>query len=439
MNIDLVPDSPRLLVTLGAFVLLILALLAVGRVPLGYNLRNLLVRWKTTLVTALAFTLVVAMTAGMLALVNGMNRLCQSSGHPGNVVVMSDGATDELFSNVSADVRVETLRKDVQDQIQKQGETFLASYEVYVVTNQPRPEGKTSGPSRRFVQMRGIKDPEVAARVHDIELLEGRWFDPSGKYEVVLGEGIANLLGNDLGVGRLKAGDELDLGPLQGLKKVKVAGIMRSAGSTFNSEVWARDTVVQNEFGRKNSYTTVVVRLKDPALVDAAAKLLKSGQAGTGVTVQAVPEPEYYAKLSETNQMFSVAIYFIAIVMAIGGVLGVMNTMFAAISQRTKDIGVLRLLGFSRWQVLVSFLLESLAIALVGGLVGCALGFVLNGVTMTSIVQGGGSGGKSVVLQLVVDGNIVATGLVFTLVMGLVGGLVPALSAMRLRPLESLR
>jgi ABC-type antimicrobial peptide transport system permease subunit len=439
MTPDLLPTSTRQLVILGSFALLIVALLALGRVPLGYNLRNLLVRWKTTLVTALAFTLVVFMTAGMMAVVNGMNRLCEGSGHPGNVVIMSDGATDELFSNVSAEVRVETLAKDVQDQIQKHGKAFLASYEVYVVTNQARPEGASGGPSRRFVQMRGLKDPEIAARVHDIDLLEGRWFDPSGKYEVVLGEGIAGVLGHDLGRGPLRPGDELDLGPLRGIKKVTVAGIMRSAGSTFNSEVWARDTVVQNEFGRKNSYTTVVVRARDPVLAEAAAKLLKSGKAGIGITVQAVPEPEYYAKLSETNQMFSVAILFIAVVMAIGGVLGVMNTMFAAISQRTKDIGVLRLLGYTRGQVLVSFLLESLVIALAGGLVGCALAFLLNGITMTSIVQGGGSGGKSVVLQLLVDGNIAATGLVFTLAMGLIGGLLPALSAMRLRPLESLR
>jgi ABC-type antimicrobial peptide transport system permease subunit len=439
MIIDLVPTSSGLLVILGGFALLILMLLAVGRVPLGYNLRNLLVRWKTTLVTALAFTLVVFMTAGMLAVVNGMNRLCAGSGHPGNVVVMSDGATDELFSNVSADVRVETLAQDVQNQIEKHGKDFLASYEVYVVTNQPRPEGSASGPSRRFVQMRGLKDPEIAARVHDIQLLEGRWFDPRGKYEVVLGEGIADVLARDLGLEALRPGDQIDLGPLQGIKKVTVAGIMRSAGSTFNSEVWARDTVVQNEFGRKNSYSTIVVRTKDAEIARAAAEVLKSGKAGTSVTVQALPEPEYYEKLSETNQMFSVAIYFIACFMAIGGVLGVMNTMFAAISQRTKDIGVLRLLGYSRGHVLVSFILESLVIALVGGLVGCGLAFLLNGLTMTSIVQGGGSGGKSVVLQLVVDGNIVATGLVFTLCMGLVGGLVPAVSAMRLRPLESLR
>jgi len=118
----------------------------------------------------------------------------------------------------------------------------------------------------------------------------------------------------------------------------------------------------------------------------------------------------------------------------------VMNTMFAAISQRTKDIGMLRILGFARWQVLVSFFLETLVIALAGGLLGCALAYLFfDGATATSIVSSGQGGGKTVVLKLIVDANTVAIGVLFTLIMGALGGLVPALSAMRLRPLESLR
>ena len=125
--------------------------------------------------------------------------------------------------------------------------------------------------------------------------------------------------------------------------------------------------------------------------------------------------------------------------MSVGGIFGVMNTMFAAISQRTKDIGVLRLLGYARWQILVSFLLESLVIALVGGLLGCALGSLADGWTATSMMMGQGGGGKSVVLQLAVSADIIATGILLTLLMGLLGGLLPALSAMRLKPLEALR
>ena len=116
-----------------------------------------------------------------------------------------------------------------------------------------------------------------------------------------------------------------------------------------------------------------------------------------------------------------------------------MNTMFAAIRQRTKDIGMLRTLGFARWQILVSFLVESLLIAALGGLFGCALGYLANGVTTNSVVGTNGGGMKRVAFRMVVDDTALAAAVLFTLVMGLVGGLLPAWSAMRLKPLEALR
>ena len=120
--------------------------------------------------------------------------------------------------------------------------------------------------------------------------------------------------------------------------------------------------------------------------------------------------------------------------------MGVMNTMFAAISQRVRDIGMLRLLGFSRWRILVSFLVESLLIALLGGLVGCLIGYLFNGFRVTSIVSSGnGPAGKAVVFRIIVDWGVLGIGLMLSMMMGLVGGLIPALSAMRLKPLESLR
>jgi ABC-type antimicrobial peptide transport system permease subunit len=134
------------------------------------------------------------------------------------------------------------------------------------------------------------------------------------------------------------------------------------------------------------------------------------------------------------------AIGFVTVVMAIGGVMGVMNTMFAAVSNRVKDIGVLRLMGYSRLQVMLAFLLESLLIALVGGAVGCALGYLSNGWTATSIVSSGmGGGGKFVVLRLTVDLQTLLIGLLLALGMGLIGGAIPALSAVRLKPLDALR
>jgi ABC-type antimicrobial peptide transport system permease subunit len=250
--------------------------------------------------------------------------------------------------------------------------------------------------------------------------------------EAVLGEGVARQLAKDVHKETLAVGDLFDVGPRQW----RVVGIMKSSGSTFDSEIWAKREVVAPMFGKENFFTSLVLRTSDAAAADALVKDL--GKEFTE-SVFAQPESEYYAKLSETNKQFLFSIYFVAVIMAVGGVFAVMNTMFAAISQRTKDIGMLRLLGFTRWEVLVSFLLESLVVALIGGLLGCALGSIADGWTATSIVSGGQGGGKSVVLKLTVDADTLAIGMLFTVVMGALGGLLPALSAMRLRPLESLR
>jgi ABC-type antimicrobial peptide transport system permease subunit len=362
-------------------------------------------------------------------------------------MILAEGATDEVFSRLPP-LGPEELPQDLQQAIAKDNGKFLVSAEVYVIVNQVIAHPKPGGPFRRLVQMRGIKDPVVSAQVHRLELKEGKWLSPTGvrkvsaladgqdtAKEAVLGEGIAQVMGNDIKGEPLRPGDVISIGPHWWV----VTGIMKSEGSTYGSEVWARDTIVGETFGRKNSYSTYVARTASDAIARKAAKVLKTEKV-QGTTFQAYTEREYFEKISQTNQQFSVAIFFVAIVMAIGGALGVMNTMFAAINQRAKDIGVLRLLGYTRGQILVSFLLESVVLALLGGLLGCALGFLIEGQTASSIVSSGqGGGGKSVVLRLIVDGNILAMALLFTLAMGLVGGFFPSLSAMRLRPLESLK
>lgn len=427
--------------------ILVMALLAFGgKIPLSYNVRNLVVRWRTTLLTALAFTLVISLQTVMLGFVAGMNKLTEESGQPGNVIVLSDGALDELVSNLaygtSADIdRHPGVLRD------ERGEP-LASREVYLVVNQPLPTEPGQQQKRRFTQVRGIDDPRVAAMVHGLSLFPGgQWFSDSGvqtrgdvsgasddqAVQAVLGEGVAGQLGQDAGKERLEVGDLFDLGP----RKWVVVGIMKSSGSTFGSEIWAKRSLVGPMFG-KEAYTSVVLRTANAETArQVADDLTKNFKKAA---LQAEPETEYFSKLSETNRQFSFAIMFVAVLMAIGGVFGVMNTMFAAISGRTKDIGVLRIIGFARWQILVSFFLESLAISLAGGLLGCAIGFLSNGWTATSIVTGGqGGGGKFVVLELVVGMDTLLTGLLLALAMGALGGLLPAVSAMRQKPLESLR
>ena len=150
-------------------------------------------------------------------------------------------------------------------------------------------------------------------------------------------------------------------------------------------------------------------------------------------------ETAFFSAMTATNQQFLVASLVLCLIMSLGGVFGVMNTMFAAISQRTRDIGVLRLLGYKRWQILVSFLFESVMLAIIGGAFGCALGSLADGWTASSVVASSTGGGKFIVLRMTVDFSTLALGMLLAVVMGFVGGLIPSLSAMRLTALEALR
>jgi putative ABC transport system permease protein len=435
--------TPVVISVAAAVASVAVAVLPVAKVPLGYNLRNLQVRWKTTVVTALAFTLVIALLTIMLAFVNAMDRMTAGSAQPGNVMVLSDGATDEVISNLPQG-SVSLVEQRLQDLIEKdENGKHLFSQEVYVILNHQLPNAKPGERQRRFVQVRGLDNPVIAAKVHDITLAQGTWWSKSGvrklpsgetAYECVIGNGLATTFGKDKNQGPVGPGEVLQISG----RTWYVVGVMGETASAFGSEIWSRDIDIMTKYGRENAYSCYVFRTKDAETAKRASELVKVQAIGR--RLQGYTETEYYARLNATNAQFRVAFVFVAIIMAVGGVLGVMNTMFAAISQRAKDIGVLRLLGFTRWQILMSFLMESVLIALVGGLVGLGLGYLADGYTASSIISaGGGGGGKSVVLRLVVEPFILGVGLAFALVMGAVGGLLPSLSAMRVRPLESLR
>ncbi|HYH66385.1 MAG TPA: ABC transporter permease [Urbifossiella sp.] len=463
-------------------------LLLIGRVPLAYNFRNLVVRWRIAGLTALAFTVVVGLLVALLAFVNGMYKLNEGTGIPGNVFVLSDGATDELFSNLGygntdnafgqvvtldaegnplpAPVRVARVVKEKDGTLRRlKGNeeppagtpaAYLASKEIYFVVSQPVPMKEGEQPRRRLLNMRAVDDAAVAATVHNISLYDGgQWFTSTGVrqlptrernadgsprvrnyVECVLGEGAAGILGEDANKPRLEVGDTFQLGDLDWI----VVGIMRAEGTTFGSEVWVQNIdVVTKTFGKSGTYTTMVLRA-DPDTPEAAKALAYHLQNRyTTSKFKAFPEPEYYAELTKTNDQFLTWIVGVAMLMALGGVFGVMNTMFAAIAARIREVAVLRILGFKRWQILISFMLESLAIAAAGGLLGCAIGFAADGVEARSQLSSAGGGGKSVSLKMVVDYQTIAAGMLFTLVMGRLGGLVPALSAMRMEILDSLR
>ena len=230
---------------------------------------------------------------------------------------------------------------------------------------------------------------------------------------------------------RLDIGDRFELDSRTWL----VVGVMQSAGSTFDSEVWTKSGMIGPMFG-KETYTSVVVR------ANGAATAVKLKDYFTNrykrAAMQAQVETDYFAALSGTSQQFLYGIMVVAAIMAVGGVFGVMNTMLAAISQRTADIGVLRLLGYNRRQVLISFLLESLLIALVGGGLGSP-GLPDGRLVGRQRRRQRPRRRKIRRPKLIVDARIITSGLLLTLLMGILGGLLPAVWAVRLKPLEALR
>ncbi len=420
----------------------VLMIAVLARVPLIYNLRNLIVRWPITLLTGSAFTLVVGLLTVMLAFVNGMYRLTENSGNKENIIILGQGTQDEVFSSLgfAAVDDVENVPGIMRDEQNRP----VVSKETYVIVNQPISNPLPGRPKRRFLQVRGIETPELSGLVHRVAL-QGEWFstagvrpDPSGDptkpnlVEAVIGQGIARTLAQDEKKESLVLGDQFVIGD----RRCVVVGLMLSRGKTFDSEIWAKRDIIGKSFG-KESYTTMVLRATSGKEAKRLEDYLKN-EYGKG-SIDPMLETKYFSNLNGTNQQFLYAIIVVAAVMAVGGVFGVTNTMFAAIAQRTKDIGVMRLIGFGRAQILGSFLLESLFIAIAGGALGCLLGSLADGWTANSIVGSGQGGGKSVVLELTVDWKIIAECMLFSLVMGLIGGLVPAFSAMRMKLLDTLR
>jgi ABC-type lipoprotein release transport system permease subunit len=374
-------------------------------VPLSYSCRNLRVRWKTTLMTASGFTLVIAALVVMLAFIRGIEQACAVSGEPENVLLLAKGNSDEVMSR---------LDRAAASQAESTRGVTLASRELYMVVHHQDP--KTG--DYRFLQLRGVLP--AAFRVHTVvRVIRGEPFRPS-QSEVIIGKAVQRETG--LGVG-----DVLDVGR----KRWKVRGVFEANGSAFEAEVWADLNEVASQFRREGSYSSVVLRAADAASAEELAERLAHGR---GSSVDAMTETRYYQKQAEEAGVMKTAAWVIAWFMGVGAMFGVMNTMFAAIAQRTKDIAVLRIMGYEAGHILLSFLLEATLIAVLGGGLGLALGCATNGLTQSASV-----GARQIDFAFRIDAGIVAFAAAFVVVMGVLGGVLPALSAMRIKPLEALR
>ncbi len=381
--------------------------------PISYNFRNLIVRRTTTLMTALGIGLTVAVLLADLALVNGLRDAFRSTGDPLNILVLRKGGTSELVSAVTREVYQQLKFKPGIARDHK-GDP-MASLEMVTIVSLPN--GLDSRGSN--ITLRGILP--LGFELRDVRLQQGRWFQ-QGQREIVVGRLIAERYNTGIGK-QLRFGKGL----------WTVVGIMDGGGSAVNSEIWGDLNQVASDFNRENGLSSVLVRAADLATVPALINSINDDQR---LNMTARTEKEYYETQTISGAPIEYLGIFVSIIMAVGSSFAAMNTMYAAVARRAREIGMLRVLGFSKSTILFSFFVESLLLAVIGALLGIALVLPLNNIS-TSI--GSFVTFSEISFNFHVGPAVMAWGIVFALLMGALGGLFPARSAARKEILTALR
>jgi putative ABC transport system permease protein len=382
--------------------------------PISYNVRNLAVRWRVNLLAIFGIALVVSVFVILSAMAAGFRTALRSTGRTDNAIVVQKGATSELTSGIPIDAAQRVL---VDARVERTpGGAPLASPEIVIVANIRR----AADGSLTNATLRGVTPAAFDVR-GGIRLVSGRRFKP-GLSEVMAGQKAASLFGLQVGT-RVKIQK----------REWDVVGVFTSEGSGFESEVWGDLDVMAQEFHREGGFQCVVLRLKDPRTLSSFAQETADNPA---VQVEVKEERQFYDdEAGPTGRAIFGLAAFVSIVMSVGAVFGAMNTMYAVVAARTREIGTLRALGFSRRAILVAFVIESAFLALLGGALGCLLALPAHGLTTTT----GGPNFAQLAFAFRITASAVASGLVFALVMGVCGGLLPAFRGARLPIVNALR
>lgn len=384
-------------------------------IPLTYNLRNLTERRSTTIMTALGVGLTVAVLLAAMALGEGLSRTFAVSGHALNILAVRKGATTEMFSNFP--------RTTFQDLKFKQGiartssgEPFTSLELVTVITLE-----SAENPDGTNVNFRGVTPLAIDIR-GGLAISEGRWFQ-TGRREVVVGRSIAARYPG------ARMGSKLRFGR----GEWEVVGVMDSGESAVNSEIFADLNQLATDNYRPEVMTSALIRATDEVSMTALIHNLGEDQR---LDVDAMPEKEYYRRQTISAAPVRFLGMLIAGIMSVGSCFAAMNTMYAAVSRRSREVGTLRVLGFNQGEILLSFLIESLLVSFIGGMLGCLLILPLN--NLTSGI-GSFTTFNETSFQFRITPDAIGLGMLFGLLMGAAGGLLPARSAARLEILAALR
>ncbi len=381
-----------------------------------FNVRTLPERKGASAAALFGIAGVVAVLVGVLSIAQGFRHAMSVSGKPDTAVVLRSGADTEMMSGLSRDI---TRIVADSEGVARNASGPMASAELFVIINLPKVgTGKDAN-----VPLRGVERAAFDVR-DDIAIIEGRPFE-WGKNEVIVGVGAnREFVGLDLGA-TIPVGRE----------SWNVVGLFSSNGGIAESEIWTDAGVLQPAYRRGNSFQAVYAKLESPgAFQDFKDRLTTDPR----LNVKVVRQTDYYAEQSTTiYNMITGLGTLVAGLMGVGAVFGALNTMYSAVSSRTREIATLRALGFSGGPVVVSVLLEALVLALVGGVIGAGLAyFVFDGFRAATINWQSFS---QVAFAFDVTPGLLVEGIVYAALIGLVGGLFPAIRAARLPIATALR
>ncbi|HXM21625.1 MAG TPA: ABC transporter permease [Terriglobales bacterium] len=384
-------------------------------IPIRYNIRNLKLRKGLTIMTSLGIALTVTTAIFLMALLAGLQRAFVTSGDAQNVLVLRKGSVAELSGGFDASLfpTLRTLPGIAKD---SHGEP-MTSGEWVVVIVLPRKDGT----GEVNVTVRGMMPDGLELRPK-VKIVQGRWFN-QGQREVVVSESIQKRFAH------ANIGDTVQFGK----GPWTVVGVFDAGGSAYESEIWGDVNQMASDFDRQGGFASAYLRATDPVSADALKHRVSDDQR---LKLEGMLETEYYAKQTSSGAPIKYIGWVVAIIMAIGSSFAAMNTMYAAVAYRSREIATLRVIGFSRPSILTSFVFESVLLSLLGAALGIVLMLPFNGMTT------GTSNAvtfSEIVFSLRMTPVVVGVAIGFAVIMGLFGGMAPAWHAARRDILGALR
>jgi ABC-type antimicrobial peptide transport system permease subunit len=386
-------------------------------IPFTYSLRSIAVRKGSSAMAVGGIALVVVVFVTLLSLAAGFRRVVETSGSPHNIIVLRKGADAEMQSQVLRETArvVSELPLVAEENGRK-----LAVFESVIILARPKRDGGETNMTIRGVQPH-------ARQVHtEVRLTEGRWLTP-GSSEAVVGVGLARRL-QDIGLGQTLT---------VGRNTWHVVGVFEAGGSSLESELWMDGELLQGAFHREGIFQSVLFRAQGSA-DEVAAQFNKLIESDLRLrAMQALTEKEYYKKQAKLMaDLITILGGLLTAIMSAGAIAGAMNTMYAAVSQRRREIGCLLSMGFSPESVWLAFMIESLLLAAIGAALGCAVSFSFHGMK-TGMANWATF--SETAFEFMITPQILAIASLISLLMGFVGGLIPALHASRMKVVDALR